>query len=185
MTTSCLRGSRTRSRTRSTTLLLVSALAPAMGTSLPACASGGRAAAANATTPVARPSRDLTRTQMVDAGYTSLYAAIEALRHHWLLTHGVDSFANPGQVVVYVDEMRAGGVDVLRAIPPAAVAYVRRYSAVESQSRWGVGHTQGVIFVALLSDEEVAGTRTGRAARMPRAGADSNRSTPFSEQGAP
>lgn len=94
------------------------------------------------------PRSDLTQARMVEEGYHSVYDAIDALRHVWLFPRGADSFTNPGQVVVYFDEGRLGGIEALRGISPRAVAYVRHYSAVDASARWGVGHTQGVIYLA-------------------------------------
>ena len=94
------------------------------------------------------PRNEISQAQMLEKGYHSVYDAVEALRNNWLRPRGVDSFSNPGQVLVYFDEGRLGGVESLRGISPQAVTYVRHYDAVSASARWGVGHTQGVIYLS-------------------------------------
>lgn len=50
-------------------------------------------------------------------------------------------------VVVYVDDQRVGGINVLREMTSTAATSLRFYSASEAQSRFGLGNLQGVIQV--------------------------------------
>ena len=90
----------------------------------------------------------LTQQQLIDHHFNNAYEAIEALRPHWLQEHGPNSFRTPGQVLVYQDDNVLGGVDELRAVMIPAVVYIKYYDAVQATARWGVGHSQGVIYVS-------------------------------------
>lgn len=101
--------------------------------------------------PASRPRVDrnlLTREQLRESGYTNVYDAVEALRSNWLRTKGTDSFVNPTQVQVYIDDNQLGGVQTLRSIQTSHISWVRYYDGVAASARWGLGHGQGVIFVS-------------------------------------
>jgi hypothetical protein len=51
-------------------------------------------------------------------------------------------------IQVYLDDVRVGGVQELRRIPANTVHLIRRYTGVEAQTRFGVGHSNGVIAVS-------------------------------------
>src|SRR5690349_473956 len=62
-----------------------------------------------------RPSRRLDRTvitrdEMLQGNYASVYDAVAARRSMWLQPRGPDSFVVPSIVWVYIDGTRAGGV---------------------------------------------------------------------------
>jgi hypothetical protein len=52
-----------------------------------------------------------------------------------------------GQVVVYMDGTRLGGVEQLRQITASTIATLRYYSASEAQLKWGSNHPGGAIEV--------------------------------------
>ena len=52
-----------------------------------------------------------------------------------------------GQVVVYMDGTRLGGVEQLRSITASTIATLRYYSASEAQLKWGSNHPGGAIEV--------------------------------------
>lgn len=89
----------------------------------------------------------ITREQVLASHYLSAYEVVAALRGNWLRVRGADSFQAPGQVIVYLDDSRLGGIDTLRAIAANTVGSIRFVDAVSAQARWGLGHTQGVIAV--------------------------------------
>ena len=93
----------------------------------------------------------ITRDQMLEANYTSVYDAVAALRSLWLQPRGVDSFVAPSIVWVYVDGARVGDVDVLRNMQPRLVNTVRFYDGPSATSRWGVDNAAGVIHVSTWS----------------------------------
>jgi len=90
----------------------------------------------------------LTQSEMEANHFTNVYDAVASVRASWLTVRGTDSFYTPSEVVVYYDDTRLGGVSELRAITVNSVAWVRHYSGVDATTRWGVGHSAGVIFVS-------------------------------------
>jgi hypothetical protein len=129
--------SRSRSRWRGARALLA-VLALTAG-----CASGG----------TRRPGGDrdvITYDQLVANHFTDAYRAVETLHSIWLRPRGPDSINAPGQVWVYLDGMRFGGVESLRSIPvmPNTVAYIRFFDGPSAAARWGLDHGNGVIFVS-------------------------------------
>lgn len=113
---------------------------------LPACRSG-------ASRETRRLDRSvITRDQMLDGSYATVYDAVAALRSNWLRARGPDSFVMPSIVWVYIDGSRAGDVDVLRNIQPKLVNTVRFYDGPTATGRWGVDNGAGVIHVSTWSD---------------------------------
>ena len=90
----------------------------------------------------------ITQEQIIQHHFTNAYAAVEALHSNWLQTRGPDSFRSPTQVLVYLDHTRLGGIATLRSIAAADIFFIRHYDGVSATARWGLGHGQGVIFVA-------------------------------------
>ena len=94
----------------------------------------------------------LTRDEMLQGNYTTVYDAVEARRSMWLRPRGPDSFVQPSVVWVYIDGVRAGEVDLLRRLQPHLVNTVRFYDGTEATSRWGVDNGAGVIHVSTWSE---------------------------------
>jgi hypothetical protein len=89
----------------------------------------------------------ITSEQILEYRFANAYEAVQALRSNWLQTKGVDSFRNPGQVRVYVDDTFLGGVETLRTIAVSTIYVIRHLDGVAATARWGVDHGQGVILV--------------------------------------
>jgi hypothetical protein len=95
------------------------------------------------------PDRDLiTREQIQRHRFNNAYEAVQALHANWLSTRGTDSFSNPGEVLVYLDNMKLGGVEKLREIGSATIGSIRYYDGIAATARWGLDHGHGVIFVS-------------------------------------
>ena len=94
----------------------------------------------------------ITRDQMLDGAYVTVYDAVAALHSNWLRARGPDSFVMPSIVWVYIDGSRAGDVEVLRNIQPKLVNTVRFYDGPTATGRWGVDNGAGVIHVSTWSD---------------------------------
>src|SRR5688500_2423093 len=94
----------------------------------------------------------ITREQMVDGSYSTVYDAVAALGSNWLRARGRDSFVLPSIVWVYIDGARAGDVEVLRNIQPKLVNAVRFYDGPTATGRWGLDNGSGVIHVSTWSD---------------------------------
>jgi hypothetical protein len=95
----------------------------------------------------------ITQEDIGETAYGDLYELIMARRASWLRQRGRDSFNSAGsQVQVYRDDIRVGGVEVLRAIHPMEIEYVRYFDPVQASSRWGFDHGSGAIYIASRRD---------------------------------
>ena len=90
----------------------------------------------------------ITRQQMLDGNFTSVYDAVQALRSNWLRPRGPDSFGASSEVWVYLGEVRLGSVETLRQLQPASVTSARFVDGPSAQGRWGMGHAAGVILIS-------------------------------------
>src|SRR5687767_5234032 len=82
-------------------------------------ACGARRGAPDAEASARRLDRSvITREQMLDGKYATVYDAVAAIRSTWLRSRGPDSFVLPSVVWVYVDGARLGGVETLRNMQP-------------------------------------------------------------------
>lgn len=89
----------------------------------------------------------ITRAQLEEGHFQNAYQAVEALRGNWLLVRGTDSFRSPSQIVVYLDNVKLGGIEELRSITTMTIDSMRHFNGVEATSRWGLDHGAGVIQV--------------------------------------
>lgn len=91
----------------------------------------------------------ITQEQMRQHNFQTAYDAVEALHGNWLNIR--PNTLGPGgpqsDVVVYQDEVRLGGPAQLRQINVRTIDHIQHYDALAATSRWGVGHSQGVIQV--------------------------------------
>jgi hypothetical protein len=94
----------------------------------------------------------ITREEMLNGKYATVYDAVAAMRSAWLRARGPDSFVLPSIVWVYVDGARLGGVEELRTIQPRLINTVRFYDGPSATSRWGVDNGAGVIHVSTWSE---------------------------------
>ena len=90
----------------------------------------------------------LTQEQIAAQHFNTVYDAVEALRSNWLQTRGTDSFQNPSEVRVYLDNTLLGGVQKLREIAANTVTFIKYFDGVAATARWGVGHAAGVIYLS-------------------------------------
>lgn len=121
----------------------------------------------------------IVKEQLASRTFSNAYAAIEALRGNWLRVRNLNpppgtvinpvggSAASQGSaspamqsmpreasgIQVYVDGVRAGGLEVLKSIPVQSIYSMRRISGTDAQARFGIGHSDGVIFVATGPDK--------------------------------
>lgn len=119
-------------------LLIAAALA------LGGCGLGHRQREAPAPEPSA-----LTREEIQSVQAASLYEVIRLLRPRWLARPHPTAFRPERQVevVVYVDNVRFGGVETLRQITPGSVAGARFLRPSEAEARFGQGHLSGAIVI--------------------------------------
>ena len=90
----------------------------------------------------------ITREQLRQHSFTNAYDAVASLHSNWLQKRGTDSFIAPGEILVYVDEVRLGGIETLRSVASSSIVYIRYFDGIAATNRWGVGHSNGVIQVS-------------------------------------
>ncbi len=91
----------------------------------------------------------LTSDQMAPNHFHTAYEAVEAMRSNWFAPRTNTQVGLYGNnVLVYLDNIRLGGIAELQNIPIASVAYIRHFDGVEATTRWGFDHMQGVIYVS-------------------------------------
>jgi outer membrane cobalamin receptor len=106
-----------------------------------ACASSGSR--------TGRSSDLITAEEIEAASVSTAYEAIQRLRPAFLRGRGQSSFSNPGAdlPIVYVNGIRTGSVDQLHSIPAQDVQTIRYVNASDATTRYGTGHTGGIIEV--------------------------------------
>lgn len=92
----------------------------------------------------------ITREQVIESRTTNAFDVVATLRSNWLLPRGTDSFSRPGEVQVYFNDTRLGGVSTLQRITLNEIGYIRYFDGTEASARWGLDHGHGVIYVATL-----------------------------------
>ena len=114
-----------------------------------ACASSG-----TMNSDTRRPSRSadvLSSQEITERASSAITAedAVRRLRSAWLRVSGVTSLRSSTPIRLYVNNTSRGNVDGLATIPVALIEEIRYISPNEATSRWGTGHTAGVIEVML------------------------------------
>ncbi|MDB4908164.1 MAG: hypothetical protein JWO05_2948 [Gemmatimonadetes bacterium] len=90
----------------------------------------------------------ITQDQMLSRHFPTVFEAVQAIHANWLTEKGTDSFTKPTPVLVYLDDMKVGPVESLRNIRVEEVSWVTYIDGVAASARWGMGHSQGVIFLS-------------------------------------
>ena len=106
------------------------------------------ACSANASGARATRSDTITVDDLRAANAVNVFDAVRTIRPNWLRARSPNSLQNQGQVQVYFDDTRIGGVDALRSIPTQGIAYIRWFDPISASSRWGLDHEQGAIVVS-------------------------------------
>ena len=106
-----------------------------------ACASSGGAQRARSS------SDTLNRADLEESMQVNAYEAIRQSRPMWLRVRGPNSFNSENPIMVYVDGVRAGGVETLQSLPVLAIERMKFYDPPEAQARFGLNHTNGAIEV--------------------------------------
>jgi hypothetical protein len=91
---------------------------------------------------------DLFGAEIDSRAFDNAYEIVRSLRPAWLHGRGAHSVASlHDRAVVYVDGIRAGGLEHLEQIRASSVASMRYLSAADATTRFGTGHAGGVIMV--------------------------------------
>ncbi len=109
-------------------------------------ACGAPSPAAGTSTPRIDPTV-LTREELLRTEYQNAFEAVRALRRNWIVERPQDRLHETTPVVVYLDEMRLGGVEELRSITIGRIERIRYYDGITAYARWGLGHDRGVVQV--------------------------------------
>jgi hypothetical protein len=101
-----------------------------------------------------RRSNVITAEEIASVTASNAYEVVQRLRSQWLVTRGVATTRDPsvegtpsGGIVVYLDGVRMGGVEALRDISVEQIRELRFIDAKDATTRYGTGHTSGVIEV--------------------------------------
>ncbi|HEX2168370.1 MAG TPA: hypothetical protein VHG09_14140 [Longimicrobiales bacterium] len=91
----------------------------------------------------------LTRAEIQASRAPNAYELLQQLRPQFLRSRGAlnVSDAAAGYAVVYVNDVHHGDLDSLRAIRIGEIEEIRYIGATDATTRWGTGHTGGVIQV--------------------------------------
>lgn len=104
----------------------------------------GCASASNGAT---RDRSVITREEIVEANEINALDLVRVYRPHWLRTRGSTSFVNEPEILLYIDGVRTGDVDMLADIATINIEEIHYYDARQAQFKFGVGHVQGAIEV--------------------------------------
>lgn len=66
----------------------------------------------------------LTREEIVGSSARTLFELIQRERPRWLQIRGQRSFGSATEIVVYQNQTRLGGIDVLQSIGPGAAWWI-------------------------------------------------------------
>ena len=92
---------------------------------------------------------EIDHEEIVSRGRNHLtaMALIRRLRPAWLSPRGQTSITNgaASYPVVYIDEIRHGGLPSLNRIPTSEILRLEYFNTADATTRWGTGHTAGVI----------------------------------------
>ena len=93
----------------------------------------------------------VTRSQLEDTHARNVYEAVQRARPTWLVSRGVISALHPaGELpTVYLNGVRAGGLELLRSLNLQEVESIRFHSAQDAMTRWGMGLLGGVLEVTM------------------------------------
>ena len=109
------------------------------------------ACSTNASSPATGGQRDQSRLSAADIQAAdpnlTLYELVSRLRPQWLTRRPGTALQGQMDVVVYRDDIRAGGPEALREIRLDIVSQVRYLTGPEATGRYGLNHPHGAIVV--------------------------------------
>jgi len=115
---------------------------------LASCTFGGPS-----TSGMGRMSDVIDQDEIAESTTTNAYELVERIRPNWLRGRGTPDLRGTGEAlpVVYIEDARQGGVTVLRSIATTSLVQLRFIDAPTATTRYGSGHSGGVIQVTLRS----------------------------------
>ncbi|HKO16950.1 MAG TPA: hypothetical protein VJU87_11975 [Gemmatimonadaceae bacterium] len=125
--------------------VLVLALA---GSVITACASSPAGTTASRARSISRQPDVIAADELATIDVQNALQAVQRLRPNFLRSVGPTSITQAeAGIVVYVDNTRMGGTEVLEQIPITEVKEIRYLNATDATQRYGTGHTAGAIVV--------------------------------------
>jgi hypothetical protein len=123
--------------------MMIRALFTASALLLWGCASGSTSGAAN------RDRNLITTEEIAALPVTNAWDLIDRLRPNWLRNQGPASIRSsaPTYALVYVDEVRSGGLEMLYRISSQIIREVRFINGRDATTKWGMNHGSGVILI--------------------------------------
>ncbi|MEO8000084.1 MAG: hypothetical protein ABI852_21715, partial [Gemmatimonadaceae bacterium] len=100
--------------------------------------------------PQSRPARDpnlITRDQVIAGNYGNAYDVVRRLHPNWLVKRSLNDANSNAVIVTYVDGVSYGDVNWLKNVQSNAIDTIQRIDAGTATTRWGTGHSEGVIYV--------------------------------------
>jgi hypothetical protein len=123
-------------------------LALCLPIALAACSSTG-ATDGTAERPARRASSTLIPSEEVRASNAAnAFELIQSARPGWLRKQGAVSFRMDGEVLVYLDDVRLGGLDALHSLPLSGIDSIRFLDSTTASARFGLSHPHGAIQIA-------------------------------------
>lgn len=116
---------------------------------------GGAGTGSSATTDTRRvrgPADVIPEAEIAAGSYQTALEAVQNLRPAMLIPRGVGAdaagvSATSIAIVVYMDDVRLGEVQSMVNIPASRVKEIRFLNARDATTRYGTGHSSGVILV--------------------------------------
>ena len=127
-------------------LLLATVLVVACG------GSGGSASPSSAPRPVRGASDVIAESEIGASSYQTALEVVQNLRPNMLIPRGVTSdrsgmTAASIPIIIYMDDIRLGEPSSLGNIPASRVKEIRFINSRDATTRYGTGHSSGVILV--------------------------------------
>ena len=98
----------------------------------------------------ARPQGDaniIRRDQVIAGSYQTAYDVVRAIHPNWLVKRSPNNSRTPTSIWVYVDGSKYGDINWLRNVTGSSVGSIQRIDAGTATTRWGTGHSEGVLYV--------------------------------------
>lgn len=108
------------------------------------------AACASTSGRTATRQRNLITVDEIEATtHVTAYEIVQKLRPEFLRGRGASSIRDPRPelAVVYIDGVRAGGLDILHSVPRDILFEIRYLSGTDATTLYGIGHGGGAIQV--------------------------------------
>jgi len=100
-----------------------------------------------------RPARQrnlITQEEIRESPPTAASLLIRRLRPNWLRGRGASSIVGGGEFpVVYIDEIRNGGLEVLDRISTNSIAQITFIPGRDAATKFGINHGAGAIMIKI------------------------------------